>query len=76
MFLDTGGNSKDVGVKDDVFRWKAYDVNQKVIGTFADILFSLQVIGLPIFVESHDNDGSTVVQTNVCLFNKWFFALF
>ena len=75
VFFDAGRNSKDVRVKDDVFRRKPYDVNQKVIGTFADVLFSLQIIGLPILVESHDNDGGTVVQANIRLFNEWFFAL-
>ncbi len=75
VFFDAGRYSKDVRVKDDVFRGKPYDVNQKVIGTFADVLFTLQIIGLPILVESHDNDGGTVIQANIRLFNEWFFAL-
>ncbi|GBE45343.1 hypothetical protein BMS3Bbin11_00429 [bacterium BMS3Bbin11] len=74
MFLDAGGNGKDVRVKDDVFSREGDFLCQQFIGTGADFYFARVGISLTVFVKGHDDDSCTVLTAKSCLFEKGFFA--
>ena len=69
VFFDTGSDRKDVGVKDDVFRWEANLVNQNVVRPFADFFLALLGIGLAFFVKGHyyHSCAITLAQTGLHL---------
>ncbi len=60
VLLNAGGDGKDVGVEDDVFRRKADFVDQNVVGAFADLVLARLGVGLTRFIKGHDDDRSAV----------------
>src|SRR5262245_27264611 len=62
MLLHAGGNSEDIGVEDDVFRWKADIFRQDSVRAFANARLILKGGGLALLVERHHNHGCAVLQ--------------
>src|SRR5712671_4293762 len=60
VFLDTGGNRKYVRIENDIFRREANLIHQYPIRPGADLTFAFERVGLSLFVECHDDNGSTV----------------
>ena len=57
--LNASGYGEDIGVEDDVLRSHTYDIDKQMVGTLADGDAALIGVGLSLFVEGHDHDGST-----------------
>ena len=52
---------EDVGVEDDVLGREADLVGEDPVGPLADRLAALEVVGLAVLVEGHDDDGGAVL---------------
>ncbi len=60
VLLDAGRDGEDIGIEDDVFGRKPDLLGQELVGPGADLDFSRLGIGLPLFVERHDDHGSAI----------------
>ena len=60
MLLNARGDGKDIGVKDDVFRWETNFLGQDAVGALGNFHFARNGVGLAFFVKSHDDDGGAV----------------
>src|SRR2546422_3058020 len=60
VLLDAGGNREDVRVEDDVLRPEADLLGQDAIRPRTDLHLAVQRIGLPHFIERHDDHGGAV----------------
>ncbi len=76
VFLDTGGNGENIGVENDVRRVVAYFFDKDLVGALADVYFSLNRIGLALFVESHHHNGRTETAADFGLADKLADAFF
>ena len=56
----TGGHGKNVGIKNHVFRWEAFFIDQNFPGALANGHATFVGIGLAFFVEGHDHRGGTI----------------
>ena len=74
MFLNAGGNGKDVRVENDVARVEA-DADQNLVGAFADFGLALVGIGLALFIEGHDHNSGAIAHAVPGALDKFFFAL-
>ena len=61
MFLDAGGDRKNIRVENDVGRIEADFLGKDFVGALADLDLALDRVGLALFVERHDDDGGAVV---------------
>lgn len=75
MLLDTGCQREAVGVEDDVLGREADLFGQDPVGASTDLLAALQIVGLPLLVESHHHDSSTVLAAQPRFANELLFAL-
>ena len=75
VFLDAGGDGKDVRVEDDVFRRKA-NTNEQIVGTLANLSFACISVGLPCLVEGHDDNRCAIPLGEFGVMQKGGFALF
>ena len=73
MLLDTRRHREDIGIKDDVLRRKAVG-DEQLIGTFADFDLAGAGIGLPLFVERHNDNGRAIALHLGGLFEETRFA--
>jgi hypothetical protein len=76
VLLNAGGNGKDVGVKNDVFRRKTHLVDQDAVGTLANLDLARIRVGLAFFVKRHDHRSGTVAAHQCGLALELFHALF
>ena len=76
MFFYTRSDRKYIGIKDDVIRIEIELANEQVIAAFADVLASLQIVCLTIFIESHYHHGGTILLAQFSLSEKFFFSGF
>ena len=63
MFFDTGGNRKNIGIKNNVFGCKADALRQQIVSTSADFGFTLEGVSLFHVVDRafpDDPDGGTM----------------
>ena len=74
VFFDAGGHRKNIRIENNIGGIEVQFLRQYLVGTFANFYFSLDVVRLALFVERHDDDGSTVVANQSCLFNKGLFS--
>ena len=75
MVLNSGSNSKDIGVEDDVLG-RETDADEQVIGALAYLDLALLGVGLPHFVEGHDHHSCAIGHAFASLLEEWLFALF
>src|SRR5690606_34182816 len=76
VLVDACGDSKDVGVEDDVFGREADFVDQQVVCTTANFNAALQVIGLALLVEGHDDCRRTIFAAQAGVLQEWLYAFF
>src|SRR5436190_23581196 len=60
VLFDAGGDGEDVGIEDDVLRWKSDLADQDVVCAPRDPGLTLEGVGLPLLVEAHHYDGGAV----------------
>jgi hypothetical protein len=61
VFIDAGGDGKDVRVEDDVFRREVQPCGEQLVGARADFHLAFAGIGLALFVEGHHHHGGAVL---------------
>ena len=76
MLFDTGRNSKNIRIENNVFGRKTDLVDQQVVSPFADIDFTLVRVGLPLFIECHHDNGCTITAAQFGVMNEFFFTVF
>ncbi len=76
VLLDTGRQREAVRVEDDVLGREADLFGQDPVSAPADFLAALQVVGLPLFVEGHHDDGGPVLAAQPRLADELLLALF
>ena len=76
VLFDAGGDGENVRVEDDVFRREADLLRQHFISARADLRLACKGVGLALFVEGHDDDGSAIAPAQTGLADEFFFALF
>ncbi len=76
VFVDAGGDRKDVGVEDNIFRREADLFGEDPVSTAADLNFSGAGIRLTHFVKRHDHHRRTVTPDLTGMMNKGRFTLF
>ena len=74
MFLYTGRDRKDIGIKDDVIGVEVELPGQQVVTPLADILAFLQVICLTVFIKGHDDNSSAITLAQPGLGEKFFLS--
>ena len=70
MLLDPGCHSKHVWIENNVFRREPDFVDENVIGSTADGVFTGQAVCLAIFIKGHNDDRGTMLHANFRLINK------
>ena len=65
MFFDSRCNSQNVGIKDDVFRWKSDCLGKQVICSLANTDLVFDLCCLTIFIKGHD-DRCSAISTYGC----------
>ena len=75
VLLDARGDGEDVRVEDDVLGRKADVLREDVVGAPADLLPALEVVGLAVLVEGHDDDGGAVLAAQPRLADELLLAL-
>ena len=76
MLLQTGRDGENVRIEDDVVRRKSGPLCQKFVSARADLDLALQIVGLTPLIERHHDDGRSVAPDQLCLAQKFFFAVF
>ena len=76
MLFNAGSNGKDIGVKNNIFRWKADLINENLIAALTNFCLALKGICLTHFVKCHHYRCCTVTTNQACLFSERLFALF
>ena len=74
MFFNTCSNSKDIGIKDDIFRRKPDFIDQQSIRACTDINFALCRVGLTILIKRHYNNCCAILQTKPGVLEKFLFT--
>ncbi len=74
MFGNTGRYGKNVRIENNILRRNTDFFREQLVGARTDFSLTLKGIGLPLFIESHDHDGSTVTFDQACLLQKLCFA--
>ena len=59
MLFNTGGNGKNVRVKNDVLRVEANFIHKNAVGALTDADFLLVSGSLSLFIKGHDHSCST-----------------
>ena len=75
VLLDARGDGEDVRVEDDVLGREADLLDEDVVGAAADLRAALQVVGLSVLVEGHDDDGGAVLAAQPRLADELLLAL-
>ena len=76
MFFNTGRYGENIRIENNV-RWiHADSFSQNPERALANVHFAIDVVGLTIFVESHDNNRGTIITHETCLLDKLFLAFF
>ena len=76
VFFHACTHWKNIGVKNDILRWKTNSINEQVIGAFANFNSAIKGIGLTRFIKSHDNYCCSVTFDGFCLLDKHLFPFF
>ncbi len=76
VFLNAGGNGKDVGVKNDVFGRKTDLVDQNAVRPLADLDLALVGISLAFLVKRHHHGGGAIAAHQFGLLAKGVFPFF
>ena len=76
MFFNAGGDGENIGVKNNIFCWKAHFINQNPIGTLTNLKLAFSGISLTYFVKRHHDDGSAIAAHELGMFNKLINAFF
>ncbi len=74
VLFDAGGDGEDVRIEDDVGRRHADFLGQQPIGPLADAHLVVDVGGLSLLVEGHDDDGGAVAADEPRVVQKLLFA--
>ena len=70
VLFNTGCNSEDVGIENDVVSRESYAIDQNAIRAFAYLNATFIRISLSRFIERHHNDRCTIVTTKLCTTHK------
>ena len=76
VFLYARGNGKDIGVKNNVFGWKAHFIDQHAVSAFTYFFFACTGIGLAFFIKSHDYRSRAIAFDQFGLFFERLHPLF
>ena len=60
VLFDTRGDGENIGIEDDIFRWKPHLIYQYPVGAGTDLYLARLSIGLALFIEGHDDGGRAV----------------
>ena len=60
VLFNAGGNGKNIGVKNDVFRREAHFIHQDAVSALTDFNFALKGVGLALLVKGHDHCGGAI----------------
>ena len=74
VLFDTGGDGKDIWIENDVFRREVQRIDQQVVGARANFDLALEGVGLPFFIEGHDDDGGAVAAAQFRLAQEFLFT--
>ena len=74
VFLDTGGNGKDIRVEDDVLGWKADLPGEDLVGACTNLVFAGARVGLTGFIKGHDDGRGTVAPDETRMPNEFLFT--
>ena len=75
VLLDARGDREHVGVEDDVLGREADLVDQDPVGALTDLLAALEVVGLALLVERHDDRRRAVLAAQLRLLAELLLAL-
>ncbi len=75
VFFDTSRDRKNIRVENDVGGVEAQLFGENPVRTLANTNLAFHRIGLPVFVESHYDNCSTVVPDQLRLFDEGFLPL-
>ena len=76
VLLNTSSNSKDIGVKNNVFRWEIYLIHQDTVSALANLDFARKGVGLTGFIKRHHHGGSAITLDQLGLALELFHPLF
>ena len=76
VFFNTGGDSEDIGVKNNIFRRESHLFGQNLVCPAANFNFPRPGIGLAHFIKGHHHHGSTVATHLLRMLNEGLYALF
>ena len=76
VFFNPRADSKNVRVKNNIFRWKAHLVHKNVVSSGTDFYFAFFGVRLPHFVKRHHDHRRTITANQFRLVDKFFFAFF
>ena len=76
VLFNTGSDSENIGIENNVTRVKAHLLGQDLISPRTDFSFALKGISLTLFIECHHNHGGAVTLDELGLLKKNFFAFF
>ena len=76
VLFNTGGDGKDVRIKNDVARCEPHLVDQHVVTALADLGLALESVRLALLVEGHDDHRGAVAQAQARFLDKICFAFF
>src|SRR4029077_944032 len=76
MFVQTGSDSQNIRIENDVVRGKMNALGQEPVGALADFDAPLQGISLAFFVERHDDDGCAIAPNECGVTKKFLLAIF
>ena len=74
VFLNTGCDSQDVRVENDVFRGEANLICKNPVSATANFDAAVERIGLSLFVEGHHDRSGTVLHNLAGMFPEWLFS--
>ena len=74
MLLDTGGDSENVRIENDVLRWESDFPGEDAVGARTDLDFAFDGVRLSLLVESHNDYGRAEPSNLASVFRENLFA--
>ena len=74
MFIYTGTDGKNIGIKNNILGWHPNVLGEDAIAAFADFDFASLGVSLAVFIKRHDNHRGAVLEAFLGSCNKSFFA--
>ena len=76
VLVETRRDCQNVWIENDVVCGKPRLLRQQIVGARADFDFALEGVGLAFLIERHHDGGCAVSPDQLCMAQKFFFAVF